>query len=167
MEKMQGRIWKFGDNINTDVITPGRYLAGGIDEVKDHVLEAVNPRFAKEVRAGDFVVAGKNFGCGSSRESAPQALKALGVKAVIAESFARIFFRNAVAIGLPVLACSLASRTFSEGAVIELDLERAEVKDPATGKSLKGTPLPPPMLDVLHKGGIPALLEDLFGGRKS
>ncbi len=167
MEVLKGRIWKFGDNINTDVITPGRYLAGGIDEVKGHVLEAVNPRFAGEVRPGDFVVAGKNFGCGSSRESAPQALKALGVKAVIAESFARIFFRNAVAIGLPVLACASVSASFSDEAVLELDLEKAEVKDPASGKSLKGTPLPQPMLDVLNKGGIPALLKDLFGGRKS
>jgi 3-isopropylmalate/(R)-2-methylmalate dehydratase small subunit len=166
MEVLKGRIWKFGDNINTDVITPGRYLAGGIDEVKDHVLEAVNPRFAKEVRPGDFVLAGKNFGCGSSRESAPQALKALGVKAVIAESFARIFFRNAVAIGLPVLACPSASQAFPEGAVIELDLEKAEIKESATGKFLKGNPLPQPMLDVLNKGGIPALLRELFGGAK-
>lgn len=166
MEVLKGRIWKFGDNINTDVITPGRYLAGGIDEVKGHVLEAVNPRFAKEVRTGDFVVAGKNFGCGSSRESAPQALKALGVKAVIAESFARIFFRNAVAIGLPVLACPGVAEAFFEGAVVELSLEKAEVKDPAAGKPLKGIPLPQPMLDVLNKGGIPALLKDLFGGRK-
>jgi 3-isopropylmalate/(R)-2-methylmalate dehydratase small subunit len=161
MNLLSGRTWKFGDNINTDVITPGRYLTGPFDELRQHVLEAVNPRFPKEVRRGDFILAGKNFGCGSSRESAPQALKDIGVQAFIAESFARIFFRNAVAIGLPVLVCPSVTTTFSEGETLELDLEKAEVRNTA-GKTLQGNPLPGPMLDVLKKGGIPALLKQMF-----
>jgi len=163
MKMIQGRVWKLGNDINTDLISPGRYLAAPIEEIKEHVLEAVNPRFAQEARPGDILIAGKNFGCGSSRESAPQALKALGVAAVVAESFARIFFRNAVAVGLPVLACPSVSQSFKEGETLELDLEKAEVKNRATGTSLKGSPLPQQMLDVLNKGGIPALLKDIFG----
>lgn len=162
MKPIKGRVWKFGKDINTDVITPGRYLAGPIEEVKEHVLEALNPGFAREVRQGDILVAGKNFGCGSSRESAPQALKALGIDAVVAESFARIFFRNAVAIGLPVLACPSVSQSFEEGETLELDLENAQVKNPVRGVSLKGTPLPQEMLDVLKKGGIVSLLKEMF-----
>lgn len=163
METIEGRVWKFGNDINTDLISPGRYQAAPIEEIKEHVLEAINPRFAKEARPGDILIAGKNFGCGSSRESAPQALKALGVAAVVAESFARIFFRNAVAVGLPVLACPSVSQSFKEGETLELDLEKAEVKNRAAGTSLKGSPLPQQMLDVLNKGGIPALLKDIFG----
>ena len=163
MKMIQGRVWKLGNDINTDLISPGRYLAAPIEEIKEHVLEAINPRFAQEVRKGDVVVGGKNFGCGSSRESAPQALKALGVAAVVAESFARIFFRNAVAVGLPVLACPSVSQSFEEGETLELDLEKAEVKNRARGTSLQGSPLPQQMLDVLNKGGIPALLKDIFG----
>jgi len=162
MKTIEGRVWKFGNDINTDLISPGRYQAAPIEEIKEHVLEAINPRFAQEARLGDILIAGKNFGCGSSRESAPQALKALGVAAVVAESFARIFFRNAVAVGLPVLACPSVSQSFKEGETLELDLEKAEVKNRTTGTSLKGSPLPQQMLDVLNKGGIPALLKDLF-----
>ena len=163
MKTIEGRVWKFGNDINTDLISPGRYLAAPIEEIKEHVLEAINPRFAKEARPGDILIAGKNFGCGSSRESAPQALKALGVAAVVAESFARIFFRNAVAVGLPVLACPSVFQSFKEGETLELDLEKAGVKNRTTGASLQGSPLPQQMLDVLNKGGIPALLKDIFG----
>jgi len=160
---IQGRVWKFGNNINTDLISPGRYQAATIDEIKEHVLEAVNPRFAKEVRKGDVVVAGKNFGCGSSRESAPRALKALGLEAVVAESFARIFYRNAVAIGLPVLACPSIHQSFEEGETLELDLEKAQVRNLNRNISLQGKPLPPEMRDVLKKGGITPLLKEMFG----
>ena len=164
MNIIRGRVWKFGDNINTDLISPGRYLAAPVDEIKKHVLEAVNPRFAAEARKGDLVVGGKNFGCGSSRESAPRALKALGLEAVVAESFARIFFRNAVAVGLPVVACPSVSRTFEDGETLELDLQNARVTHVSRNISLQGTPLPPEMLDVLAKGGIPSLLKEMFGG---
>ncbi|MBI5966595.1 MAG: 3-isopropylmalate dehydratase [Deltaproteobacteria bacterium] len=165
MQIIKGRVWKFGNDINTDLISPGKYLDGTIDEIKGHVLEAINPRFAKEVRKGDILVAGKNFGCGSSRESAPQALKALGIDAVIADSFARIFFRNAVAIGLPVLACPSVSQSFIEGETLELDLEKALVKNLDRNVSLTGSALPREMLEVLNKGGIGPVLKEMFGGR--
>jgi 3-isopropylmalate/(R)-2-methylmalate dehydratase small subunit len=163
MDKIRGRVWKVGDQINTDLITPGQYLTAPIEEVKKHVLEAVNPRFAKEARKGDILVAGKNFGCGSSRESAPRALKALGISAVLAESFARIFFRNAVAIGLAVIPCPGVSQFFEEGETLELDLESARVKNSTREIQLQGKPLPKEMLEVLHKGGIAPLLKEIFG----
>jgi 3-isopropylmalate/(R)-2-methylmalate dehydratase small subunit len=163
MSVIQGRVWKVGDQINTDLITPGQYLTAPIEEVKKHVLEAVNPRFAKETREGDILVAGKNFGCGSSRESAPRALKALGISAVVAESFARIFFRNAVAIGLAVVPCPGVFQSFEEGEMLELDLESAQVKNMNRKIQLQGNPLPKEMLEVLIKGGITPLLKDMFG----
>ena len=163
MKTLKGRVWKFGDNINTDLISPGRYLAATVDEIKNHTLEALNPCFAKEVQRGGIVVAGRNFGCGSSRESAPQALKALGVEAVVAESFARIFFRNAVAIGLAVLSCPSVCETFQEGESLELNLERAQVRNVDRNISLRGKPLPQEMLRVLDKGGISPLLKEMFG----
>jgi 3-isopropylmalate/(R)-2-methylmalate dehydratase small subunit len=163
MNKIGGRAWKVGDQINTDLITPGQYLTAPIEEVKNHVLEAVNPDLAKEAREGDILVAGKNFGCGSSRESAPRALKALGISAVVAESFARIFFRNAVAIGLAVVPCPLVSSSFEQGETIELDLERARVKNLTRNIQLQGKPLPKEMLEILHKGGITPLLKEIFG----
>jgi len=163
MSVIQGRVWKVGDQINTDLITPGQYLTAPIEEVKKHVLEAINPRFAKEARKGDILVAGKNFGCGSSRESAPRALKALGISAVVAESFARIFFRNAVAIGLAVVPCPGVFQSFEEGETVELDLESARVKNLNRNIQLQGKPLPKEMLEVLHKGGITPLLKEIFG----
>lgn len=163
MEIIRGRVWKFGDNINTDAIIPGEFLASPIDVAKKHILEGVNPHFAKELRKGDVLVAGKNFGCGSSRESAPQALKSLGLGAVVAESFGRIFFRNAIAIGLPVLSCLNVSQSFEEGEGIELNLEKAEVINPQRGFTLKGNSLPKQMLDVLNKGGVKAVLKEMFG----
>jgi 3-isopropylmalate/(R)-2-methylmalate dehydratase small subunit len=152
-----------GDQINTDLITPGQYLTAPIDEVKKHVLEAVNPRFAKEARQGDILVAGKNFGCGSSRESAPHALKALGVSAVVAESFARIFFRNAVAIGLAVVPCPGVFQSFEEAETLEMDLESARVRNLTRDTQLQGRPLPQEMLEVLNRGGITSLLKEMFG----
>jgi 3-isopropylmalate/(R)-2-methylmalate dehydratase small subunit len=164
MKIIKGRVWKFGDNINTDLISPGRYLTAPVEEIKEHVLEAVNPRFAAEAGNGDVLVAGKNFGCGSSRESAPRALMALGLGAVVAESFGRIFFRNAIAVGLPVLACPSVAGTFEEGEILEVDLENARVVNISRNLPLQGTPLPREMLEVLAKGGIPSLLKEMFGG---
>ncbi|MGB9699587.1 MAG: 3-isopropylmalate dehydratase [Thermodesulfobacteriota bacterium] len=159
---IKGRVWKFGDNINTDVISPGIYQAAPIEEIKKHSLEAINPRFPKEAQQGDVIVAGKNFGCGSSRESAPRALKALGIEAIVAESFARIFFRNAIAIGLTVLACPSVSQNFTEGEVLELDLETALIRNLDRNLTLQGKPLPQEMQAVLEKGGITALLKEMF-----
>jgi 3-isopropylmalate/(R)-2-methylmalate dehydratase small subunit len=163
MSVIRGRVWKVGDQINTDLITPGQYLTAPIEEAKKHVLEAVNPRFAKEARQGDILVAGKNFGCGSSRESAPRALKALGISAVVAESFARIFFRNAVAIGLAVVPCPGVFQSLEEGETVELELESARVKNLTREIQLQGKPLPQEMLEVLNKGGISPLLKEMFG----
>jgi 3-isopropylmalate/(R)-2-methylmalate dehydratase small subunit len=163
MDNIRGRVWKVGDQINTDLITPGQYLTAPIEEVKKHVLEAVNPRLAKEIREGDILVAGKNFGCGSSPESAPRALKARGISAVVAESFARIFFRNAVAIGLAVVPCPGAFQSFEEGEMLELDLESARLKNLSRNIQLQGKPLPQEMLAVLNKGGITPLLKEMFG----
>ncbi len=161
MDIIRGRVWKFGDDVDTDVITPGQYVASPMDEMKRHVLEALNPKFSQEVKPGDVIVAGKNFGCGSSRETAPAALKALGVGAVIAESFARIFFRNAIAIGLPIMTCQAASDSFSQGDEIEIDLDKATVSNITRRMTINAQPLPNEMRDVLARGGIVPLLKEI------
>jgi len=158
---IRGRVWRFGDNVDTDVITPGIYIDAPMEEMKKHVLEALNPQFPKEVNPGDIIVAGKNFGCGSSRETAPEALKALGISAVIAESFARIFFRNAIAIGLPVLPCAGAAGAFQEGDQAELDVFKALVKNLTQHTTISGQPLSKDILSILTQGGILVLLRTL------
>ncbi len=155
---LRGRAWRFGDDISTDLLSPGSYAVAPLDERKRHTLEAVSPRFAAEVRQGDVVVAGRNFGCGSSRETAPEGLQALGVGCVVAVSFARIFLRNAVAIGLPALPCPGAASIIDEGDLMEVDLETGTVRNLTTGMTARGTPLPARMLEILHAGGILALL---------
>lgn len=155
---IRGKIWKFGDNVDTDVITPTKYLSLSLEELKDHVLEPANPRFAKEVQPGDIVVGGRNFGCGSSREHAVTALKSLKIGAVIAESFGRIFFRNAIAQGLPILTCPLAPKYFEEGDEAELDVKEATVKNISQDNLIRGIPLAQDMLVILEKGGILSLL---------
>lgn len=159
MDKVKGKVWKFGDNIDTDVIIPTVYSKLPMDEMKKHVLDRIRPEFPGKVKPGDVIVAGINFGCGSSRESAPAALKALGVSAVVAESFARIFFRNAIAIGLPVIPCLHVSSSFVDGDEIKLDVTTAEVTNVTKGKKLQAQPLPMEMLEVLSKGGILPLLK--------
>jgi 3-isopropylmalate/(R)-2-methylmalate dehydratase small subunit len=161
--KVRGSVWKLGDNIDTDVITPGKYLSLPMDQLKLHVLEPINPGFAKMVKPGDVIVGGRNFGCGSSREQAPRALKELGIAAIIAESFARIFFRNAINIGLPVLICEGVSRAFDEGDILEADLSTGEVKNVSKGITLRAKPLPPIMLEILSAGGAIELLKKKFG----
>jgi 3-isopropylmalate/(R)-2-methylmalate dehydratase small subunit len=161
MEIIRGRVWIFGDNVDTDVITPGVYVDAPLEEMKKHVLEALNPRFPGEVKPGNIIVAGKNFGCGSSRETAPDAIKAMGVAAVIAESFARIFFRNAVSIGLPVLPCQGVSRAFQEGDDAEMDILQAKITNLSTGATLTGQPLAKGILDILSQGGTLSLLKAL------
>jgi 3-isopropylmalate/(R)-2-methylmalate dehydratase small subunit len=129
-----------------------------LEERKLHTLEAVDPRFAREVRPGDVVVAGRNFGCGSSRETAPEALKALGVGCVVAGSFARLFLRNAVAIGLPVLPCPGAREAVEGGDEVEVDLEAGTLRNLRTGATVRGEALPREMREILAAGGILALL---------
>lgn len=153
-----GRVWRFGDDISTDLLSPGEYALAPPEEQKLHTLESVDPRFAQDVRPGDVVVAGRNFGCGSSRESAPENLRALGVGCVVADSFARIFLRNAVAISLPVLTCAGAHAAFAGGEEIEVDLATGLVRSRATGRVLQGEPLPAEMREILAGGGILAAL---------
>ncbi len=155
---IQGRAWCFGDDISTDLLAPGAYAVAPLQERARHVLEAVNPRFAAAVRPGDVVVAGRNFGCGSSREHAPEGLKALGVGCVVAEGFARIFLRNAVAIGLPVLPCPGVTAAVDDGDPVQVDLATGVVRNLRTGAVVHGVPLPPQMLAILEAGGIVALL---------
>jgi len=153
---IRGKVWKFGDDVDTDAISPS-----GTTEVRNHVLEVLNPRFPVEVKPGDVIVAGSNFGCGSSRETAPSLLKSLGVSAIIAESFGRIFFRNAVAIGLPIITCSNVSDSFTDGNELELDIDSAKVTNIDNGKTLDAQPLPYEMRDILYKGGIVPMLKEI------
>ena len=151
---MRGRAWKFGDDISTDHITPGRYfhLRSNIRELAKHVMEDADPDFMKKFRPGDFIVAGKNFGMGSSREHAPLALKVAGVSAVLAKSFARIFYRNAINVGLPVLIVD--TDKIESGDELEVDLGKGIVKDLTRGFELKAKPLPDFMLKILKAGGL-------------
>ena len=156
---VRGKVWKFGDNVDTDVITPGIYMDAPMEEMKKHVMETLTPRFPLEVQPGDIIIAGKNFGCGSSRETAPNAIQALGVAAVVAGSFGRIFFRNAIAIGLPIITCPQADGLFQEGDKAELDIPNATIKNLTQSSSIAGEPLVKDILDILFAGGILALLK--------
>ena len=151
---LRGRAWKFGDDISTDHITPGRYfhLRSKIEELAKHVMEDADPDFMKKFKPGDFIVAGKNFGMGSSREHAPLALKVAGVSAVLAKSFARIFYRNAINVGLPVLIVD--TDRIESGDELEVDLSKGIVRDLTKGFELKAKPLPDFMLKILNAGGL-------------
>jgi 3-isopropylmalate/(R)-2-methylmalate dehydratase small subunit len=155
---MTGRVWRFGHDISTDLLSPGAYAVDPVEVRRQHVLESVNPDFATQVRTGDVVVAGRNFGCGSSRETAPENLHSLGVACVVAESFARIFLRNAVAIGLPVLVCPGAHEAFADGDSVEVDLAAGRVVSTTTGTEVQGEPLPEGMREIIAAGGILAQL---------
>ncbi len=158
--RFKAKTWVFGNDIDTDQIVPGQYLTSPVEEQAEHAFEAISPGFAKQFEQGGMLVAGSNFGCGSSRESAPEVLKHLGVSAVIAESFARIFFRNAIAIGLPVLVCPGVTGHVRQGEEVEVDLEKATVTRAAQNQVLEGVPLNEVMLESLRKGGIMKILSD-------
>ena len=148
------RAWKFGDDINTDVITPGRYTVT-VDRKRLGEIAFIEyrPEFAKEVKEGDVIVAGNNFGCGSSREHSPVAIKAAGVSAVIAKTFARIFFRNSINIGLPLFVCEDTDK-IDDGDTIELNIKTGEIHDKTKGLVLKSKPLPEFMQRIVEKGGL-------------
>jgi len=150
---MKGRVWKFPDDVDTDQIIPGRYLViRDPSKLAEHLMEGADPEFSKKVKVGDFIVAGKNFGCGSSREHAPLALKGAGISAVIAESFARIFYRNAINLGIPLLEAPGISKHLKTGDEIEVDLEKGIIKKDE--KEFKFKKLPEFMLEILEKGGL-------------
>ena len=153
--KFEGKVWKFGDHIDTDVIIPARFLnVSDKDELKKSCFIDTRPDFAGAVVAGDILVAGINFGCGSSREHAPLAIKASGVGVVIAKGFARIFYRNAFNIGLPILESEEAFASFSEGDRISVDLETGEIMGVDSGKSFFAKPIPPFMQEIIAAGGL-------------
>ncbi|MDD5007411.1 MAG: 3-isopropylmalate dehydratase [Syntrophorhabdaceae bacterium] len=159
--RIKGRVWKFGDNVDTDVMTSGKYLNLPMDEIKKHAFEEVRPEFARQINPGDIILAGRNFGCGSSRETAPAALKALGLGAVVAESFARIFYRNSIAIGLPAIICPGVASLGNDGDEAEISLADRKVTNYTTGKILDFQAFPDEMLKVLECGGIEPLLKQM------
>ncbi|OED30079.1 homoaconitase small subunit [Methanosphaera sp. WGK6] len=152
MEKMKGKVWTFRDCIDTDVIIAGRYLRTfNPEDLAAHVMEAEDPEFAGKVNNGDIIVGGWNFGCGSSREQAPVAIKTAGVSVVIAKSFARIFYRNAINIGLPVVTADIEA---NEGDIVEVNVEEGIIINETTGKTFEIKPFDPTMLDILENGGL-------------
>lgn len=152
---MNSKAWKFGDNIDTDLIIPARYLnTSDPAELAKHAMEDADPNWVKKTKPGDFIVGGENFGCGSSREHAPIALKAAGVSAVIAKSFARIFYRNAINIGLPIMESVKAAEEIKEGDEIEVELATGQIKDLTTGKTYKAQPFPEFMQKIINAGGL-------------
>jgi 3-isopropylmalate/(R)-2-methylmalate dehydratase small subunit len=153
--KLYGHAHKFGDNIDTDIIIPARYLdTTSEEELASHCMEGLVEDFAKRVKPGDVIIAGANFGCGSSREHAPVAIKAAGISCVIAPSFARIFFRNAINIGLPVMVCEQASAEIEEGEEIEIDLAAGEISSRTKGASYRAAAFPPFLQEIISAGGL-------------
>lgn len=149
---IKGRAWIFGNDVDTDVIIPGKYLrTKDLSTLAEHVMEGLDPQFSSKVEKGDLIVAGRNFGCGSSREQAPLALKEAGVSAVVAKSFARIFYRNAINIGLPLIEADVSC---SEGDEVEVDLASGTVR--VKGSMVQGTKLPGFLLEILQDGGLVA-----------
>lgn len=151
---LKGSAWKFGDDISTDHIAPGRYfhLRSNLPELAKHVLEDADPEFAGKVQKGDFVVGGSNFGLGSSREHAPTIIKVAGVSAVMAKSFARIFFRNSINVGLPALICD--TDQIDQGDELEVDLTAGKIVNKTKGTTISFAPLPTVMVEILQDGGL-------------
>ena len=165
MTIIKGKALKYGDNINTDLISPPQYLEKSLDVVAKHAMEGIDERFPEKVAPGDILVAGANFGPGSSRETAPIALKMAGVGAIVAKFFARIFYRNAINIGLPVLECAEVDR-ISDGDVVEIDLGTGTITNKTTGEVYHSAPLSAPVMDVLSAGGLIPFLEKKYGVAK-
>ncbi|MCS7232576.1 MAG: 3-isopropylmalate dehydratase small subunit [Synergistetes bacterium] len=162
---LRGKAWKFGDDIDTDVIIPATYLnTTDPGELGKHCFEPIFPNFKEKVNKGDIIVAGKNFGCGSSRQHAPIAIKACGISCVIASSFARIFFRNAINIGLPILECEEASKNIENGDELEVNLEKGIIKDLTKGMEFKAEPIPESILEILSSGGLVEYVRKKLGG---
>ena len=152
---LRGRVWKFGNDVDTDVIIPVQHTTGtDIAEFGKHCMEGLDPLFSKKVRPGDIIVAGSNFGCGSSREPAPLAIKAAGISCVIAKSFARIFYRNSFNVGLPLLDSAETPDGVETGDEIEVDLDSGEIKVVSTGRIFTANPIPPFMQQLIEDGGL-------------
>ena len=158
---IRGKVWKFGDNISTDFMMPGFAMGGTPQERASYCMRANRPEFAQQVQPGDVIVAGRNFGCGSSRPAAAN-LITLGVGCVIAESFGRIFFRNSINLGFPLLDCRGIQEAFAEGDILEADFETAEIRNLTTGRLLRAQPIPEIAKRILATGGIVALLREEY-----
>ena len=155
VEVLKGRVWKYGDNVDTDAIIPARYLnVSTPEELAVHAMEDWDADFAGQVQAGDLMVGGANFGCGSSREHAPLALKGAGIRCVVAESFARIFYRNAINIGLPILECPEAVAGTESGQVLEVDLAKGTIKNVDTGQVFQAGAYPAFLMAIISAGGL-------------
>jgi 3-isopropylmalate/(R)-2-methylmalate dehydratase small subunit len=155
MESARGTVHKFGDNVDTDVIIPARYLnSSDPEELAKHCMEDIDKDFVKNVKKGDIIVAEKNFGCGSSREHAPISIKAAGVSCVIAETFARIFYRNSINIGLPIIESKEAAEKIKNGDTVSVDFDSGIITDETTGETFKGQAFPPFMQKLIDAGGL-------------
>ena len=153
--KAEGRVFKFGSNVDTDVIIPARYLnVPDPGELAKHCMEDIDKEFVNKVTEGDIIVADKNFGCGSSREHAPIAIKAAGVSCVIAETFARIFYRNAINIGLPIIECPEAAKGIEEGDKVEVDFDSGKIYNKTKGTEFQGQAFPEFMQNIISNGGL-------------
>lgn len=153
--QVKGTVHKYGDNVDTDVIIPARYLnTSSHEELARHCMEDIDANFVKTVKPGDILVAKKNFGCGSSREHAPIAIKASGISCVIASTFARIFYRNSINIGLPILECPEAAEGIADGDTVHVDFSTGEITDETTGQTYKAQPFPPFIQNIIDKGGL-------------
>ena len=154
MKKIRGRVWKFGDNVNTDNLSPAQYIPYGIGEVAKHCLEAIRPEFSQSVKKGDVILGGDNFGTGSSRETAVRALKELGIALVIAKSFARIYYRNSMDIALPAIICPELFDLTDDGDIILADIYKGEIINERKRKTFKNDPIPKVMMEILQTGGL-------------
>jgi 3-isopropylmalate dehydratase small subunit len=153
--KLRGRVWKYGDNVDTDAIVPARHLnVSTAAELATHCMEDIDASFVERVQPGDIIVGGTNFGCGSSREHAPLAIKGAGISCVIAISFARIFYRNAINIGLPILECPEAVSGTQAGQTLEVDLSQGRIANLDTGKTFEAEPYPPFLMAIIEAGGL-------------
>lgn len=160
----KGKVWKYGDNVDTDVIIPARHLnTTKADELAKHCMEDIDPDFASKVQSGDIMVGGWNFGCGSSREHAPIAIQASGISCVIAASFARIFYRNSINIGFPILECPKASEAIRNGDVISVDTKTGLIVDETTGETFEAKAFPPFIDNIISKGGLLPYLKEKLG----
>lgn len=164
--KAQGTVHRFGDNIDTDVIIPARYLNTSLpSELAVHCMEDIDAAFASRVQAGDLIVAGRNFGCGSSREHAPIAIKASGIQLVIADSFARIFYRNSIDIGLPIIECPAAAKAIRDGDEVAVHLDTGVIEDRTTGERFTAAPFPPFIQKIIAVGGIENFVREKIAGK--
>ena len=153
--KANGKAHKYGDNIDTDVIIPARYLnTASHEELAAHCMEDIDANFLNKISKGDIIVGGSNFGCGSSREHAPIAIKAAGISCVIAKSFARIFYRNAINIGLPIMECEAAAEEIGDGDQVEIDFDSGTITDKTIEKSYQSAPFAPFIQDIIKRGGL-------------